>query len=148
MNLHFVKIAPFLILLISFTAKSSTLITVGSKPFTESYVLAEIFSQVFENNGHEAVEVIRKQGLGGTGLIYEALYSGHIDLYPEYTGTIAEAILKEPLITDPGKMKVQLQKLGLVMSEPLGFNNTYALAVKRTFAEKNHLKTVSDLKKL
>jgi osmoprotectant transport system permease protein len=69
-------------------------IRVGSKSFTESYILAEIVAQVIDDTGEARAE--RRLGLGGSGIVHGALASGHIDVYPEYTGTIAQAILKEP----------------------------------------------------
>ena len=67
-------------------------VTVGSKTFTESYILAEIVSQVIEDVGETKVQ--RKLGIGATGIIYESLKSGQIDIYPEYTGTISESRLR------------------------------------------------------
>ena len=71
-------------------------IRVGSKSFTESYILAEMVAQIVDETGEARAE--RRLGLGGTGIVYGALASGDIDIYPEYTGTIAQAILKEPTL--------------------------------------------------
>lgn len=123
----------------SLNASSSKTITVGSKTFTESYILAEIIAQIIENTGEATVN--RKFGLGGTGIVYRALAHGEIDIYPEYTGTIIESILKhEP----PQSLKSQ----GIWMSGSLGFNNTYALAVRQAFAKKHGLSKISDLTKV
>jgi osmoprotectant transport system permease protein len=119
-------------------------VTVGSKAFTEGYLLGEVIAQTIEV-APAPVTVIRKFGMGQTGVLFEALKSGEIDLYPEYTGTISEAILKNPKLTDFDDIQKALAPLGLFMSRPLGFNNTYALAVDKEFAEKNGLKTISDL---
>jgi osmoprotectant transport system permease protein len=118
-------------------------IRVGSKSFTESYILAEIVAQLVEQAGEARAE--RKLGLGGTGIVYGALASGDIDVYPEYTGTIGRAILKAPSVTTTGAIRDRLRPLGLTISEPLGFGNTYALAVRRETAERLGLRTISDL---
>jgi osmoprotectant transport system permease protein len=118
-------------------------VTVGSKVFTESYVLAEIISEVLENTGE--VTVSRKFGLGGTGILAEALSSGSIDLYPEYTGTISETILKKPELKSISAIAGSLAEIKLIMSGSLGFNNTYALGVSKDFASKNKTRAISDL---
>jgi len=119
-------------------------VRVGSKSFTESYILGELVAQVIEQAGEARVE--RKFGLGGTGIVHAALASGDIDVYPEYTGTIARAILKEPAATTLAAMRAPLLGRGLVVSEPLGFQNTYALAVARSTASRLGLRTISDLR--
>ncbi|MGE4232633.1 MAG: glycine betaine ABC transporter substrate-binding protein [Bacteriovoracia bacterium] len=127
---------------ISFAAN----VTVGSKTFTESYILGEIFSQVLEDTNDATVQ--RRFGLGGTGILYQSLIRGSIDLYPEYTDTISQAILKDPNIHSFEEIQKKLDKMGLIMSEPLGFDNTYALAVRREFSEENKIYSISDLKKI
>jgi osmoprotectant transport system permease protein len=122
-----------------------TVVRVGSKSFTESYVLAEIVSQVVEQAGEARVE--RRFGLGGTGIVHGALVSGEIDVYPEYTGTISRAILKDPTVVTLQAMRERLRPLGLVVSDPLGFGNTYALAVTRATASRLGLATISDLRR-
>ncbi|MBC7386886.1 MAG: ABC transporter permease subunit [Cryobacterium sp.] len=118
---------------------------VASKPFPESYILAEIAAQILEEN---SVRVDRKFGLGATGIVFEAITRGEIVLYPEYSGTIAEAFLKNPALRELGKIQEKIGSLGLEMTDSLGFNNTYALAVRREFAEKNHLISLSDLARI
>ncbi len=120
-------------------------IRVGSKSFTESYILGEIAAQVIEQAGEARAE--RRLGLGGTGITYRALASGAIDLYPEYTGTLARIILKDASLRTPEAIRARLLPSGLTMSEPLGFNNTYALAVRAETAERLGLKTVGDLQR-
>ena len=118
-------------------------IRVGAKHFNESYILGEIFSQLLEANGYK---VQRNFNLGGTLVCFESLREGQIDVYPEYTGTISEAILKlsdKVSLSELNEKLLQLHKLEIGGS--LGFNNTYGLAVKRTTAEKYHLKNISDL---
>ena len=118
-------------------------IRVGSKSFTESYILAEIAAQVIEQTGEARVE--RRLGLGGTGITYRAITSGAIDLYPEYTGTLARIILKDPALRTSEAIRARLGASGLTMSEPLGFNNTYALAVRADTAARLGLGTIGDL---
>jgi len=120
-------------------------VTVGSKAFTESYVLAEIISQVLEQANE--VKVVRKFGLGGTGIPFEALKRGSIDLYPEYSGTITEAILKTHAASDLGEIRKELVPLNMTITDSLGFNNTYALAVSGKIAEEKNLRDISDLVK-
>jgi osmoprotectant transport system permease protein len=127
-------------------AKAEEAIAIGSKAFTEGYVLAEIAAQVVERKSSHGVQ--RRFGMGGTGILFEALKKGEIQVYPEYTGTIAEAILKDPTIKTHSGIQEKLDDLGLVMSGPLGFNNTYALAVTRELASAHELRRISDLAKI
>jgi osmoprotectant transport system permease protein len=119
-------------------------IRVGAKHFNESYILGEMLSQLFEANGYR---VERQFNLGGTLVCYESLVNNQIDVYPEYTGTISEAILK---LQDKISDKELNEKLGsqfnLEIAQTFGFNNTYAFAVKQKTAEKYGLKKISDLK--
>jgi len=118
-------------------------VRVGSKSFTESYILAEIAAQVIERTGEARVE--RKLGLGGTGLTYRAIASGAIDLYPEYTGTLSYIILKDSSLRSTEAIRARLASSGLTISESLGFNNTYALAVRADTADRLGLRRISDL---
>jgi osmoprotectant transport system permease protein len=124
-------------------APAATPVRVGSKSFTESYVVAEIVARVAEQAGEAPVE--RRFGLGGTGITYGALASGEIDVYLEYTGTISRAILKDTAVTTVDALRSRLRPLGLVISDPLGFANTYALAVTRATASRLGLRTIGDL---
>jgi osmoprotectant transport system permease protein len=143
----FIRPLGFLgIFLLPLTVLGSDQVVVGSKIFTESYILGEIAAQVLEEN--PGVTVDRKLGLGSTGILVESLKSGAIDLYPDYSGTLAEAILKKPKLKTLAQIKRALKPLGLTISGSLGFNDTYALAVKESFAEQYHLKTMSDLRSL
>ncbi|HEY5264387.1 MAG TPA: glycine betaine ABC transporter substrate-binding protein [Steroidobacteraceae bacterium] len=125
---------------VSFAADT---IVVGSKIFTEGYILGEIAAQAIESSSH--VPVNRKLGMGSTGILFEALKKGAIDVYPDYTGTLAEAILKRPDLKSLEEIQEALLKMGLVISAPLGFDDTYALAVKESFAEKHGLRSIGDL---
>src|SRR5438034_461684 len=124
-------------------APAATPVRVGSKSFTESYVVAEIVARVIEEVSEASVE--RRFGLGGTGIAFGALASGEIDVYPEYTGTISRAILKDASVTTIDALRSRLRPLGLTISDPLGFANTYALAVARATATRLGLRTISDL---
>lgn len=120
-------------------------ITVGSKDFTESVILAEILAQMLERQG---VEVVRQFELGGN-LAHDGLISNQIDVYPEYTGTAFTAILKHPPITDPQAVYDQTKteyadKFSLMLSGPLGFSNDFAILVRGDVARQNNLKTISD----
>jgi osmoprotectant transport system substrate-binding protein/osmoprotectant transport system permease protein len=122
----------------------SPTIRVGSKSFTESYILAEIIAQLIDDTGEARAE--RRLGLGGTGIVYGALVSGDIDIYPEYTGTIAHTILKDPSVTSVEAIRERLKARGLTPSAPLGFDNTYALAMRRDVAARLGVRTISDLR--
>jgi osmoprotectant transport system permease protein len=128
------------------SAFAADAIVVGSKIFTEGYVLGEIAAQTIESSSKVPVE--RKLGMGSTGILFEALSSGAIDVYPDYTGTLTEAILKQPELKSIADIQQALLKMNLVISAPLGFDDTYALAVKESFAEKYNLHSISDLKKI
>ena len=116
---------------------------VGSKKFTESYVLAEIVKRLFENAG---VPTEHRQGMGGTIILWQALRSDQIGLYPEYTGTIGEEILKTPVEASSAELREQLARFGVGMTGELGFNNTYALVMQRTAAEQKQIRRISDLR--
>jgi osmoprotectant transport system permease protein len=127
-------------ILVPETAEGAVL-RVGSKRFTESYLLAEIVVTIARSEG---IEAVHEQGLGGTAVTYRALVDDAIDVYPEYSGTIAETILKDGS-ADLSRMKTELASRNLGLSEPLGFQNTYALALTRATATKHHLLRMSDL---
>ena len=122
-------------------------VIVASKPFGESYLLAEMFAQVLEARG---MRVDRRPGLGATEIAFGALRENAIDVFPEYTGTALVAILKHQPISDRQETFRTVRdefstRFGLRWLPPLGFENTYAIAVRRETAEKYHLKTLSDL---
>lgn len=124
-----VCLCAFLILSMPVYGQAS--IKVGSKNFAESYILAEVFTQLLQARGFDAEHI---QGLGGTLITYQALVDNQIQVYPEYTGTIFQAILKQAA-TDDAQAQTLLQDQGLAMLAPLGFNNTYALATTRQQAD-------------
>jgi osmoprotectant transport system permease protein len=126
-------------------SQSAQKIVVGSKDFTESVILAEILAQMLEKRG---ITVERKLELGGN-LAHDALLSGQVDVYPEYTGTAYTAILKHQPITDSQAVYDQtkneyLSKFNLTVSPPLGFSNDFAILVRGAEARKLNLKTISD----
>jgi len=120
-------------------------VIIGSKNFTENYILAEAAAQLLESNG---IEVERRLGLNGTKISFEALVNDAIDLYPEYTGTISEVILGDPRLREWQDVAAAIADRELVLLEPLGFDNTYAIAVTRELARKHQLQEISDLKSL
>lgn len=120
-------------------------VTVGSKDFTESILLAEIVAQMLEAKN---IEVERKFDLGGN-LAHSALVGGQIDLYPEYTGTSFTAILHHQPVTDPRAVYDQVKReyeaqFNVSVSPPLGFDNTFAILVRGEDARRLKLKTISD----
>jgi osmoprotectant transport system permease protein len=125
--------------------KADNKVTIGSKDFTESALLAEIVAQMLEARG---VTVERRFELGGN-LPHEALVSGTLDLYPEYTGTSYTAILHHAPVSDPRRVydetkKEYLEKFNIGVSAPLGFENTFAILVRGDEARRLNLKTISD----
>ena len=126
--------------------RAADAIVVGGKIFTESYILGEIAAQSIA--AHSSVPVERKLGMGSTGILFEALKGGAIDVYPDYTGTLAEAILKQPQLKSVDEIRNALIPMDLVISGPLGFNDTYAIAVKDGFATEHQLRTISDLRRV
>nr|WP_176936293.1 glycine betaine ABC transporter substrate-binding protein [Massilia sp. PDC64] len=108
------------------SAHAEDTLRVGSKRFTESYILGEILTQTAARVGPAE----HKQGLGNTAIVLGALRSGAIDVYPEYLGTIDLEILKNPQPTSLDAMRAALRPLGLGVAVPLGFSNGYALAVR------------------
>ncbi len=116
---------------------------IGSKRFTESYILAQVLAQTAAP--HTATPPVVRQGLGNTAIVYEALTSGSIDLYAEYTGTIALEILKSPQSMTPEDMNAALRPLGLGVAIPFGFNDGYALAMRAADADHLGIRSLSDL---
>jgi osmoprotectant transport system permease protein len=123
-------------------------VTVGSKDFTESILLAEIVAQMLEA---QRVDVDRRFDLGGN-LAHTALIGGQIDLYPEYTGTAFTAILHHQPVSDRKAVYDQVKseydrQFNLWLSDPLGFDNTFAILVRGEDARRLNLKTISDSSK-
>jgi osmoprotectant transport system permease protein len=116
---------------------------VGSKFFTESLLLADLLQLSAQRQG---LTVAHQRAMGGTAILWQALLTGAIDAYPEYTGTLREELLhgvRGPL--DAAGIRAALAARGLAMSEPMGFQDRYGLAVTAALAERLQLRTLSDL---
>jgi osmoprotectant transport system permease protein len=116
-------------------------LAIGSKRFTESYILGEIAARAAQSAGQAAVH---RQGLGNTAILFEALKAGGIHLYPDYTGTVARELLKTQA-TDLDTLNRGLAPLGLGVAVRLGFDNTYALALSEAKAQALGTRTIGDL---
>ncbi len=117
-------------------------VVVASKSFPESQLLAEIMAQLLEARG---LSVQRRLGLGSTMICYQALKRGEIDVYPEYTGTLGQAILGLDPVPPIGELRRLVARDGLRLLQPFGFNNTYAIVVPRSIAESRGLVDIGDL---
>lgn len=126
----------------SIAAAQDATLKVGSKRFTESYILGEILRETAVRAG---VKAEHRPGLGNTGIVFAALKGGAIDVYPEYAGTIAREILKLDGAVPLDELNRRLAPLGFGVAAPLGFNNTYALAMREEQAARLGIRTVSDL---
>ena len=127
--------------LIAGPASAADGLRIGSKRFTESYVLGELLLRTASRDG----AAIHRQGMGNTGILVAALRGDAIDVYPEYSGTIAREVLKmdgNPTIVDLNRA---LAPMGLMASVPLGFNNSYALGMREDLADKLGIRTIDDL---
>lgn len=131
-------------------------ILIGCKNFTEQYILGEIMVLLIENQSD--LDVALKAGMGGTQIVFNALKAGEIDLYPEYTGTGLQVLLKAPkdtvqqIIRDPAKVysyvsKECSERFGLQWGRTFGLNNSYALMMRREQAERLGIRSISDLKR-
>lgn len=126
-------------------------ITIGTKDFGENIVMGEMFAQLIE--AHSDLNVVRKLNMGGTFVCFEAIKKGDIDIYPEYTGTGLTAQLKMDVITDPDEAYRVVseefdQQFDVKWLKPLGFNNTYTLAVTNDVYQEYGVETYSDLVKV
>ncbi|HEX6086844.1 MAG TPA: glycine betaine ABC transporter substrate-binding protein [Thermoanaerobaculia bacterium] len=132
-------------LLLAACSREQKPIVVGSKNFTESVILGELLAQKLEGAG---CKVERRLNMGGTFVCDSAIRSGAIDAYVEYSGTALTAILKQPSMNDRARVNAIVQseyaKRGLDWSPPLGFNNTFAMIVRKD----SGLRTISDLAKI
>lgn len=124
------------------------IIRIGTKNFTEQLILGELMAQLIETRTD--LTVVRRFNLGGTMLCHGALKSGEIDLYAEYVGTALTAILKQPVVQDPGRAhelvsREYQSRFGAQWLRPFGFNNTYTLTIRKDFASNRNLQAISDL---
>jgi osmoprotectant transport system permease protein len=148
-----ISVASILIILAgAFTvyskANAKDKIVIGSKNFSEQMILGNILADLIENKTD--IQVERKLNLGGSQVAFSAIKNGDIDMYVEYTGTGLVNILNKKPQSDPEAVydivqKEFKQKYALELLKPIGFNNTYALAVRKDTADKYNLKTISDL---
>ena len=124
-------------------------VRVGSKNFTEQFILAELYAQALEANG---IKVDRKINLGGTLIAHKALEEDQIDFYPEYTGTMLLAVLKQPTMSDRKavyeKVKTAYAAKGLTLLNEAPVNNTYNMVVRPETAAQYNLETLTDLAKV
>lgn len=136
------------VIIISCTSSGSNpVVRVGSKDFTEQFIIGEMYALVLEKAG---LNVERKLNLGGTPVAQTALEKGEIDLYPEYTGTGLLTVLKLPAISDQQEVFSKVtqgykEQFNLVWLDPAPMNNTQALAMTSEGASKFGIKTISDL---
>ena len=119
-------------------------VKVGSKKFTESVILGELVTLLTENAGAKAVH---EKELGGTQVLWKALLRGDIDVYPEYTGTISHEILSGKGLSSESEIRDALKADRILMTRPLGFNNTYAIGMKAEIASKYNVTKISDLRR-
>ncbi|MFP7300024.1 glycine betaine ABC transporter substrate-binding protein [Neobacillus niacini] len=132
-------------------ANAADKIVVGSKNFTEQLILGNMLADIIESKTD--IEVERKMNLGGSQVAFSAIKTGNVDMYVEYTGTGLVNILNQSPESDPDKVynyvkKEFKEKFNIDMLKPLGFNNTYALAVRQDTAGQYNLNTISDLAKV
>src|SRR5947207_3807126 len=144
----FSKLLGLLLICFLVSSCSSTdRIVIGSKNFTEQVILGELLAQQIE--AKTGLQVDRRLNLGGTLVCHEALAAGQIDAYVEYTGTGLTAILKEPPVKNSSlayqKVKDAYKtRFGIEWTEALGFNNTFAIIIRKSDADQFSLKTISD----
>ena len=135
----------------SLNSKKDKAINIATKPMTEGYILGQMLTELIEQDTDLKVNITNGVG-GGTSNIHPAIVKGEFDLYPEYTGTSWEAVLKKEASYDESKFdelqKEYKEKYNLEYVNLYGFNNTYGLAVNKDIAEKYNLKTYSDLAKV
>ena len=143
------KLAIALLLILVACKGEEKAIVVGSKNFTESVILGELLAQKLESAG---CKVDRRLNMGGTFVCDSAIRSGAIDAYVEYSGTALTAILKQPSMNDRARVDAIVRdayaKRGLRWSPALGFNNTFAMIVRKSDAQQHGLRTISDLTKI
>jgi osmoprotectant transport system substrate-binding protein len=131
---------------LSCAPKHRDLIVVGSKNFTESFILGELIAQQIEQ--HTKLKVERRFYLAGTYICQQAILSGRIDIYPEYTGTALTAVLKQKASSDRNEVYQQVKReyetrFGLTLGVPFGFNDTFAMEIRGEDARRLNVKTLS-----
>lgn len=153
-NLKLIILGLFIVIFgayFSLNSKKNKTINIATKPMTEGYILGQMLTELIEQDTDLKVNITNGVG-GGTSNIHPAIVKGEFDLYPEYTGTSWEAVLKKEASYDESKFdelqKEYKEKYNLEYVNLYGFNNTYGLAVNKDIAEKYNLKTYSDLAKV
>lgn len=153
-NLKLIILGLFIVIFgvyFSLNSKKNKTINIATKPMTEGYILGQMLTELIEQDTDLKVNITNGVG-GGTSNIHPAIVKGEFDLYPEYTGTSWEAVLKKEVSYDESKFdelqKEYKEKYNLEYVNLYGFNNTYGLAVNKDIAEKYNLKTYSDLAKV
>lgn len=134
-----------MLLLAALTAAAGDVLQVGSKRFTESYILGEVITRAAQRAG--GIRAAHKPGLGNTAILFAALKSGAIDVYPDYTGTIALELLGLPEVPGLDELNRQLAPHGLAAGVMLGFSNGYALAMDGAQAARRDIRRISDLQR-
>ena len=153
-NLKVIILGLFIVIFgvyFSLNSKKDKTINIATKPMTEGYILGQMLTELIEQDTDLKVNITNGVG-GGTSNIHPAIVKGEFDLYPEYTGTSWEAVLKKEGSYDESKFdelqKEYKEKYNLEYVNLYGFNNTYGLAVNKDIAKKYNLKTYSDLAKV
>ncbi|WP_395119299.1 glycine betaine ABC transporter substrate-binding protein [Rhodanobacter sp. FW102-FHT14D06] len=119
-------------------------VRIGSKQFTESVILGEIARLAARDAG---VQAVHQRELGGTRILWKALQQGDIDAYPEYTGTLTHELLQDvPADADIATLRARLEPLGIGITDPLGFDNTYAIGMRQDEAARLDIRRISDLR--
>jgi len=141
------RIVPWFVLsvvaLVPARADSSPKVVIGSKAFVESWILGDALTLLAAHGGTDAEH---RRNLGGTEIVYQALAGGDIDAYVEYTGTIEQTILKARGPLGFERMREELGARGIGLGDPLGFEDSYALAASPRAAERHGLARISDLR--
>lgn len=138
-----IRLAVLALVLLATTVRGQETLTIGSKSFTESVLLGELLA---EKARREGLSVEHKASLRGTRLVFEAVRSGAVDVYPEYTGTLLREVFADRGLSTEAELRAALAEAGLAMSDPIGFNNTYAIGVMPPTAQALGLKNISDLR--
>ena len=123
-------------------AQQTDPVTIGAKAFPESGLLGEIAAQL----GRQQKFSVRSKELAGTVVAWKALLAGEIDIYPEYTGTLRQEIFSQDDLVDDDALRAKLEQLDILMTNPLGFNNSYALGMQEEVAARLGINKISDLK--
>ncbi|KOR29871.1 amino acid ABC transporter permease [Achromatium sp. WMS1] len=125
------------------TLADGLVVKIGSKNFTENVILGEL---VYNLAKHTDIAATHWQELGGTAVLWKALHQGNIDIYPDYTGTLLREILARQGLKTFADLRRRLHQENIEITRPLGFNNTYAIGMKRTLAARLSIENISDLR--